>query len=66
MERSSHDKDILRSIVLFIGRLSGRLMLRALVEYLDIELPTLDMFSGFLACDDNYELGDLAANHPFV
>jgi len=41
-------------------------MLRALVEYLDIELPTLDMFSGFLACDDNYELGDLAANHPFV
>jgi hypothetical protein len=41
-------------------------MLRALVEYLNIELPTLDMFSSFFACDDNYELGDLAANHPFV
>jgi hypothetical protein len=41
-------------------------MLGALVEYLNIELPTLDMFSSFLACDDNYELGDLAANHPFV
>ena len=41
-------------------------MLRALVEYLNIELPTLDMFPSFLACDDNDELGDLAANHPFV
>ena len=41
-------------------------MLRALVEYLNVELPTLNMFSSLLACDDNYELGDLAANHPFV
>jgi energy-converting hydrogenase Eha subunit E len=41
-------------------------MLRALVKYLNIELPTLDVFPSFLACDDNYELGNLAAHHPFV
>lgn len=31
-----------------------------------IELPAFDMFAGVFVGDDDDELGDFAANHPFV
>lgn len=31
-----------------------------------VELPALDGFAGLFACDDDDELRDLAAGHPFV
>lgn len=31
-----------------------------------IELPALDVFAGVFVGDDDDELGDFAANHPFV
>lgn len=31
-----------------------------------VKLPALDALAGVLVCDDNDELGDLAADHPLV
>jgi hypothetical protein len=31
-----------------------------------IKLPALDVFPGVLVCNDNDQLGYLAANHPFI
>lgn len=31
-----------------------------------IKLPSFDMLSGFLACDDNNKLRDFAAIHPLL
>ena len=35
-------------------------------QELDVELPALDVFAGFFAGDDDDELRDFAADHPFV
>jgi hypothetical protein len=37
-----------------------------LVEYLDVELPSFDMFASFLACDDDHQFGYFAIDHPSV
>ena len=55
--------------ILFVGRLCrilGSRLLRRPVEYLDIELPSLEMFASLLARDYNYQFRDLAARHPSV
>lgn len=31
-----------------------------------VELPSLDRFAGFFACDDDDQFGDFAARHPLV
>lgn len=31
-----------------------------------IELPSLNVLAGVVVCDDDDELGDFAADHPFV
>jgi hypothetical protein len=35
-------------------------------EISHIKLPSFNMLSGILACDNNHELGDLTPNHPVV
>ena len=55
--------------ILFVRRLCrvlGGYFLRRPVEDLDIELPSLDMFTSLLAGDYDYQFRYLAACHPFV
>ena len=57
-----------RSILLvrWLCRVLGGRFLGRPVEYLDVELPSLNVFAGLLAGDYDHQFRDLAACHPFV
>ena len=57
-----------RSILLvrWLCRVLGGRFLGGSVEYLDVELPSLNVFASLLAGDYDYQFRDLAACHPFV